>query len=389
MNKYTKNGKLVAFFLVIFVCAGCTGSKNIQDLAYIVTIGLDYDDENDEYTVYLQGLNFANVAKQEGSKSQEPIPTLIGKAKGKTMNLAISKLFRLSRPPLFFGHTKTIVISKNILTYKFKEVLEDVGRNYSLRPSLEILVTDEDMEEVLSAKGLFDYPPVYTVLLTSEKLEKIKNDIEPTNLMHFLREYYEPMGSAFLPTVKLDHDAWQASEKITSLYLDGYSVFQGEELKGDLPAKDAMMVYWLRNKNSAIYFPLYQDGELMSTFDLSVNKMKVKYLKSKTEFSAFSLEVDVEAEMLEKIADIPYGEMKKALQQAIEKEITSVYQNGLTKEMDLLDVGETWFRKHPQAFRELEKKENKFYLTESSLNQTMVKVDIKHFNAYRYKKEDR
>ncbi|MCA1059003.1 Ger(x)C family spore germination protein [Rossellomorea aquimaris] len=383
MNKKMSKITIILFVMVL---TGCTGSKNIQDLTYIVSIGLDYDEEKDEYTAYVQGLNFANVAKQEGARPTEPIPTYIGSAKGKTLNMAVSKLYKLSRPPLFFGHTETLVLSRNLIQYKFKEVLEDVGRNRSLRPSLELFTTDMNMEEVFSVKGLFDYPPVYTVLLTEEHSEYIQNDVESTSLMHFLRTYYEPMGTALIPNVRIDDHSWTAKEKIPALYLDGYSVFQNATLKGKISEKDSMIVDWLLNKKNAYNYPLYKGDELLSTFKLSASKPKVKYNKEEFGFPKFTVEIGVEAELLEKIRDVPYKELQSTLQQSLEDKIEKVYNKGLQEQMDLLNVGEKWFRLHPKEFNELEKK-NAFYLTENSLEQLKVKVKIIHFNAYRYNKK--
>lgn len=375
--------------LLVLGLTGCTGSKNIQDLTYIVAIGLDYDETKDEYTAYVQGLNFANVAKQEGSRSTDQIPTFVGSAKGKTLNMAVSNLYRVSRPPLFFGHTKTLVLSGNLLQYKFKEVLEDVGRNRSLRPSLELFVTDVGMEDIFSTKGLFDYPPVYTVLLTEEKSEGIQNDIDSTSLMHFLREYYEPMGTAMIPKINIDRHSWHADEEIPSLYLDSYSVFQGETLKGEISADDSMTVDWLRNKKNTLDYALYDEGNILSTFKLSADKPKVKYDKSVSDFPEFSLEVSVEAELLEKVNDIQYEKLHAKLQHSLEEKITKVYKHGFEKKMDLFDVGGRWYRSHPDKFHELENSGDKFYLSDSSLKKVKVKVEIKHFNAYRYIKETR
>lgn len=385
------NKKISKFVLLlsIFVLSGCTGSKNIQDLTYIVAIGLDYDETKDVYTAYIQGLNFANVAKQEGSRSTDPIPTFVGTATGKTLNMAVANLYKVSRPPLFFGHTKTLVLSKNLLQYKFKEVLEDIGRNRSLRPSLELFVTDTNIEDIFRAKGLFEYPPVYTVLLTEEKSEGIQNDIDSTSLMHFLREYYEPMGTALIPNIKIDRTSWRAEEEVSSLYLDGYSVFQDETYKGEISANDSMTVDWLKNKKNSLDYALYKEDELLSTFKLTADEPKVKYDKDRSNFPAFSMEVSVEAELLEKINDMPFKELQSTLQKSLEEKITKVYKKGIEKKMDLLDVGERWYRSHPDKFHELNNSDNLFYLTDESLKQIKVKVEIKHFNAYRYIKKDK
>ncbi|WP_064093574.1 Ger(x)C family spore germination protein [Rossellomorea aquimaris] len=380
-----KVSNLLIFILFLFL-TGCTGSKNIQDLTYIVTIGIDYNEENEEYTAYLQGLNFANVAKQEGNKPSEPIPTFIGSAKGETLNLAVKKLYKASRPSLFFGHTKSLVVSKNVLKYKYKEVLEDIGRNRSLRPTLQVFTTDENIEEIFKVKGLFNYPPVYTVLLTEKTTESLKDEIGAVSLMEFLREYYEPMGSALIPIIKINNNYWQSDVPYPSLYLDGYSVFQHSEFKGDLSSKESIMVDWLFNKNTQLNYPLYHDGKLISTYSITSKKPKITYKKSETEFPNFSIEVHVQAELIEKIKDVPYEEAKKELEVALKKEINRVYSTGLDKGVDLLNVGKKWYRYHPNRYKDIEEAPY-FYLKQDSLERVEVTAKITHFNAYRYGKK--
>jgi spore germination protein KC len=380
INKISK----LILAITVLLLTGCTGSKNIQDLTYIVSIGLDYNEENQEYTAYLQGLNFANVAKQEGSKPAEPVPTFVGSASGKTLNMAVRNLYKATRPTLFFGHTKTLVISKSVIKHKFKEVLEDVGRNRSLRPNLLLFTTDESIEEIFKINGLFHYPPVYTVLLTEETTaEALQDDIGATSLMHFLREYYEPMGSAFIPNISIDEKSWQTDQPYPVLYLNGYSLFQRSQFKGDIPSKPSIIVDWLLTKNNQIDYPLYIDDELISTFKLLTKEPKIKYKKEKGDFPTFSLEVSVKAELIEKIKDAPYKEVKNALEKSLENKIEKVYNIGLDKQVDLLNVGEKWYRYHPQKFNKLEERHS-FYLTDQSLDEVKVKVDITHFNAYRY-----
>ncbi|MFL8936879.1 Ger(x)C family spore germination protein [Rossellomorea oryzaecorticis] len=369
----------------LFLLSGCSGIKNIQDLTYIVTIGMDYDPDHDEYIVYLQGLNFLNVAKQE-TRPIEPIPTLVGSARGKTLNLAVSKLYKLSRPPLFFGHLKTLVLSDKVIEYKFKEVLEDVGRNRSLRPNLLLFTTDQNIEEILHTKGLFSYPPVYTVLLTEENIEANLNDIGPVSLMSFLRRYYEPMGSAFIPRLSINENAWETDAPNPVLLLDGYSLFQHSDYKGILPSKEAVIVDWLLDKRNQIDYGINIDDELAATFKLTSQKMKVK-IKEELSQPEFTLDVKVEAELLEKVKEVPYEKVKASLQESIKKEVQSVYEKGIEKKVDLLNIGEKYYRFNGSDYRKL-RNSDRFYLNRDSLKKINVNVSISHYNAYRFNKAD-
>ncbi|MEH7308766.1 Ger(x)C family spore germination protein [Neobacillus drentensis] len=376
---------MISFLAGCLLLSGCSGLKNIQDVTYVVAIGMDYDEEKEEYIAYLQSLNFANVAKVEGGKPTEPIPIFIASATGETLNLAVGNLYKKSEPPLFFGHVETLVLSQRIVRNHFKEVIVEIGRNRSLRHTLRVMTTDENIREVFNIKALFNYPAIYTVLFRKEKNEVYLDELKPMALMNFLRAYYEPMGVAKLPNVKIDSQTWKAEENYPIVFFDGYAIFQQQKFKKVLPFKDAVYVNWLLEKKVSLDQRVEDEGKLVAAMKLATPKMKVKYKKGTTT-PKFSLEVSVPADLVEKIKDIPEPKLKKLMEDDIRRKITSIYKRGVKNKTDLLNVGEKWYRKHPKQYREL-KKSTSFYLDKDSLTNIKVKVQIFHFNSYKYEQD--
>ncbi|RIW29362.1 Ger(x)C family spore germination protein [Bacillus salacetis] len=372
-------------FLCMLCLSGCTGSRNIQDLTYIVSIGLDYDEEKNEYEVFIQGLNFANVAKQEGGRPTEPVPIFVALATGETLNLAVSKLYKKSEPALFFGHTVTLVLSEKVAQEKFNEVIREVGRNRSLRPTLRIVISKENMEETLNTKALFDYPAIYTVLFKGKKNELVQDELKPMILMNFLRDFYEPMGTARIPTVKIDPDAWQADKEFPVLYFDGYAVFQQQELKTQLSFEDALLTNWLLEDNVTIDHRAEKDGKLAAAIRFSSPKMKIEYEDSNNA-PKFSISLSLQGDLLEKNRDIPLQELENIIKKDFQKQLTSLFKTGVENKIDVLNAGETWYREHPKKYQELQRSKG-FYLTKESLTDVKVDVTMVHFNTYKYHTE--
>lgn len=376
-----------SWFICIISClllTSCSGLKNIQDLTYIIAIGLDYDKESKEYTAYLQGLSFANVGKQEGGKPSEPVPIFVASAKGETLNLAVSNLYKMSEPPLFFGHVKTLILTQAIVENKFNEVMKEIGRNRSLRPTLRIITTSEDMQALLNVKALFNYPAVYTVLYKKNQYELAQNEIKPTMLMFFLREFHEPMGMAKIPTVSIDKESWKADEPYPILYFDGYSVFQQQKYIQNLLFKDAVYINWLREKHVALNQKVEEDGNLIAVLKLSTPKVQVQY-EDNLSAPVFSLNISVEADLLEKLKEVPIKKVKEIIQKDIESKVRELYVNGVEKRLDVLNLGERWYRANPKKYQEL-KTTKRFYLEKNSLKNVKVTVKILHYNGYKYEK---
>lgn len=72
-------------FTITLLLSGCWDVTEPQRMYYVQGVGVDYKDN--EYTVYLQIINFATVAKTETANPQAA-PTEIGKATGKTIEEA-------------------------------------------------------------------------------------------------------------------------------------------------------------------------------------------------------------------------------------------------------------------------------------------------------------
>ncbi|MGX6443147.1 Ger(x)C family spore germination protein [Neobacillus sp. K501] len=377
------NGKwFVAFIALCILLTGCSGLKNIQDITYIVAIGMDYHVEKKEYTVYLQSLNFANVAKQEGSKPTEPIPTFVASATGETLNLAVRELYKESEPPLFFGHVNTIVISDRILTNRFQEVVEEIGRNRSLRHTIRVMTTREEIRDVFNIKALFNYPAVYTVLYKKNTNEILQDEIRPMSLLKFLREFHEPMGVAKLPVLTIDKKSWKAHKSYPVLYYDGYAMFQQQKYIKEIPFHDALYINWLLEDKVSIDQRVEEDGKLVAAVKMSSPKMKVKYEKGTSEPN-FSIVIQTQADLLEKVKDVPLEKLQNLIEEEVKRKIHSLYLQGIESNSDFLNVGEKWFREHPSKYHAL-KKSKKFYLTKDSLKDLKVEVQIFHFNSYKY-----
>lgn len=377
--------KLFAAFIAscFLFLSGCTNIKNIQDLTYIVAIGMDYDKEREEYTVYLQGLNFANVAKQEGSRPAEPIPIFIASAKGETLNLAVSKLYSKSEPPLFFGHVITLLLTKNIVSERFNEVIEEVGRNRSLRTTLRVMTTEENIEDAFNVKALFNYPAVYTVLFKKSDTDVLQDELSPTTLMTFLREYYEPMGSAKLPSVKINQDSWKAEKSYPILYFDGYGIFQQRKYVKSYSFGESVYLTWLSEHNASLIQKVEDAGELAAVVKLAAPKVKIKY-EDTTETLKATIELSARADLQEKVKDLPIEKLTRLIENDIKAKIKAIYGDGVANNADVLNIGKQWFREHTQRYKELTMKEN-FYLDESSLKDIKVNVQLFHLNSYKYK----
>jgi spore germination protein KC len=145
----------VAFIVLLLVSfASCKDAQEPETLGYVVAIGIDVPNENEEgYNITIQ---FANPDKISGGSSEsggkggsESIENITVLAPGiyPAVNIAnhiISKKFVLS-------HTKVIVFSDEIAKKGIKDFLEAINRNSDIRPNIYFAVSKGTAKEFLEA----------------------------------------------------------------------------------------------------------------------------------------------------------------------------------------------------------------------------------------------
>ncbi|MGE6600200.1 hypothetical protein ACQKEY_00515 [Lysinibacillus fusiformis] len=96
--------------VVALLLSGCWDVSEPQKMYYVQGVGVDYKDN--QFEAYIQLVNFATVTKTEQSNPQMS-PSEIGKAKGKTIEEAIYKLYRSVDQEVYWGHMTYIILSEN------------------------------------------------------------------------------------------------------------------------------------------------------------------------------------------------------------------------------------------------------------------------------------
>lgn len=117
--------KIIILISIILLCTSCYDYKEINDLAIISAIGIDY--ENDEYIITLEVLN-DNIDKDSTN-----ITSYTKTGKGKNLTNAIENATdKLSKQPIF-NHIKLMILSKNIIENKFSNIIDLFLRNTYFR----------------------------------------------------------------------------------------------------------------------------------------------------------------------------------------------------------------------------------------------------------------
>lgn len=327
--------------------SGCWGAKEIQSQSYITGIGMDYSEG--EFTIYIQALNFANIAKQEGASSlMEAPPILIGEAKGKTIQAALSKLEQKSALPLYYGHVKTILLSENVIKEKMKSVIEFIGQNSFLRYNMWIFGTKQDIKEILTSKSFFNFPSLYTIIHNPKTLTYNNFFIPIERYNKFISTYYQPVGTQTIPSLELNITNFSEDEKKNNIaVVTGGFIISQKQYKGWVNKEDLVGLKWLSNKATNIPIFLFDD-KVSAIIHKPKNVIKVVngYKPS------YHLIVQANAVLTQNDEGISVNKIKKELENKIKSELLKTMDKSEEIRADLLNISEKTYRYHLKKWDE-------------------------------------
>lgn len=334
--------KKTLFVIILWnlLLVGCD-AKEIQSQTYITSLGIDYID--DEFVVYTQALNFANIAKQEGASSlQEAAPIFIGEAKAKSIHSALSKLEQESALPFYFGHVNTILLSEKVINNKLGSVVEFIGQDPFLRYNMWIFGTKENVKDLLLGESFFNFPSIYTIIHNPKILTKNNLLLPIEEYNRFISSYHQPVGSFIIPSVTLIDDTFSEDNKKKKIaaITGGFAISQ-QQFKGWIAKENLVGIKWVTKESENI--PLTLANEKVSLI-IHDPMFHVEVLTGA--IPSYRLLVKVNAQLSQNEGDMSYSQIEKEVEKKIRNEIAKTIEQSEAIQADLLNISETAYRYH-------------------------------------------
>ncbi len=136
--------RIVIFLIIIlFFITGCQDYKELENLAYVSSIGIDFD--NDLYTVTYEILS----SKKENDKVLFDSYTVY--ATSDTISNAFLKAAEKTKLYPYFAHADLLVINKTIAENKLQEIVDFIIRENEVREFFYFCVAN-NAQEILNTK---------------------------------------------------------------------------------------------------------------------------------------------------------------------------------------------------------------------------------------------
>jgi spore germination protein KC len=359
---------------------GCTNSRDIQNLAYVTALGIDY--EEGKYKTYVQVLNFSNIARSENTQLGTEVPIWIGKGQGDTLAIALADTNATSQFPLFWGHLKAVVLSENILRIDGKETYSTLNRFYEVRYNVLVYGTREKLPDILTQRSLFNLSPLDTIMYTSMQVRSQSPYILSAYGNRLIANMNEPGNSFYMPSIAINRSTWLEDEKKKGMFeLDGAYFFNQGRLVDRMSVDELKGIRWATRKivRTSLQVPLDEGRKAVISF--THPKLKIRPKVTGSGDVTFDLSVTANGTIRESF-NAPIKELEQKAQQAIEDEIRNTYRIALSKKCDPFQLEEALYRQNPRVFHKLSQG-GSFFLNEHSLGSLHIKANVTSTGKYK------
>lgn len=368
---------VLTWLLISIGLSGCWDNKTIQDINYITALGIDYEDGN--YIIYTQSMDFSTLAKQEASKqSSSENNAVIGKGKGKTLDLAITSIHRASQMRIAFQHVTAIVLTEKALKADIKHIFDVIYRYYEIRYRPWMYATRESVKELFSLKTLFNESARLSLLHDPREPYKQRSMIPPIQFVQFTKQLREPDQTLLLPSLKINRSNWNEGEQnFPQNEIHGAYTLQNGKYKGWFSISDMIGMRWVSPQTEVTPLTIEEEGR-------EIGYVSVRDPKIKTTFQmvdgrpSFRIHVKVKGELEEGLAAISEKEIKQKAQEKIRQEIYDTYRKGIDKQTDVYSLAHLWYRSDHHSWKQTNPQEREEAIRHLQMENITVEMKLTH-----------
>jgi spore germination protein KC len=373
----------VLVLCLLFVTACSTDIGEIENQNFACAIGVDFQDE--EYHVYIQMVSLSAVAKREGGEKAPP-DVYVSKTSGKTFIDGFFKAYYTAQERFMWANVTAIVLSENALKKGLAGVFDGLTRYYEFRPTPWIFGTQNSMDDILSTNGFFNQSSLNTLLHRPESTYEQSSTIHPVKLNQFVREFFEPGRTTYIPSLTVNDTQWKKNNKDESkLAINGAFFLKDSKYKGYFPYEKLKGIRWITPETvrASILLPNEQNSEFLAVLENQKVKIEPEKQDGNYRFTILYLaEGNVSNRMRNNTLNV--NAMEEFVKKGIFSEVRQLYQLGLEHNVDFLNLEHQLYRKHHSDWKKLKGKNT--LLRDDSIKGLEAHITLEHSGSFNNRK---
>ena len=249
--------KKIILIILLLTLSGCYDYKEINDLAIITAIGVDYKDE--EYKITLEVLNDQN------DKDSGKIKAYTKTGSDKSLAKALEKAADLLSDQANYTHVKLLILSDTITDGKFQNIIDFFMRSTYFRENFYVISSMDTEPEKILEKNTDENPVASTTIINLLASQDYSSNSGVLKTFDQIVEETLAFGKdTCFSNITLDDEQFR---------VDGLSIFDKYEYKDTISNEFATIYNILTND---FYRPIYSKTYDDLYFSIAITEGKVK-----------------------------------------------------------------------------------------------------------------
>ncbi len=356
------------FILILFLLlAGCSNYKELNQLAIVLALGIDYNEDTKQYDITFQVVNPRGVPSSSAAGGGETLAVVNLSGSGYTLTEAARNTsLKFARKSIYY-HTSLIVMGEAAAKKGLSTILDSIERDPKIRANIPILLARD-----IKASKLLEIIPPFDKIPTKSLLGKLDNTVTKYGGSNGAMVYQvisalksqgrEPVISAVSILGNPKKGASKANlESLDAVYtyLNGMGIFHDGKLVGWMDGEQIKTIQILANKmeTTIITVPCGK-GEHLT--------MQVYHTKSKEEVKInqgvpdIGINVFMSGYMSEKLCvkdltkESVLGGVQKRAEKVVKAYIESSIKEAQKYKSDIFGFGENISRSDPKVWKQVQ-----------------------------------
>ena len=346
---------LACMLAATMLLTGCWSSRELDQLAIVMAVGLDEGKEQEQvmFTAQVAKATDMQAPSASGGSTSEGNAYTNVRMEGKSVFGAIRDMTHKISRKLYFSHNQIIIVSNDLAKRGFVKELDMFLRNYETRMDTLLLVSRDRADEILEEEPKLDNLPathIYDLLHT----QFANSQTAVVTVREFSTCILSGTTAPVAPIIEVVEEKEQKKAR-----LSGTAVFKDGKVVGELDDDQTRGLLWVKGKvHSGIMYVEAPGGEV--TMEILRSKRKIKPYKN--ENGEIAIRIDVSEESIiasaETSEDLSKKEIPALLEENMGKVIEAEIQDAITTSKslncDIFGFGEQIHQKFPKEWEQME-----------------------------------
>ncbi|GAB2535929.1 Ger(x)C family spore germination protein [Gracilibacillus alcaliphilus] len=377
--------KSLCLTICCVLLAGCWSANELTEISLATALAIDKDE--DGYLVTIQVINPNEIA---GEKMSRGSSISSYSAVGKTLFEAVRKLTETSPRKVNLSHLQLIVYGEEMAKEGIGPTFDFLVRDHELRTDF-IMIIAQGMrgKELISILTPLERIPATKIKNSLESSQEFLASTKTIELLELVEDVAADGKGAVLNGVSVEGNIQdgthvkneESGAAPTKILLNGIGVFENDQLKGWLTAKEGEGFNFIIDNihSTSIQIPCEKQGILALEVVENKTDLKGEWKNGKPQIS-ISIETLVNIADAECAQDFSAKENVQKVEQEAEKKIKSLVelsiQTAKEYESDIFGFGEVLRRENPKQWDNIKDNwEQHFLETEAQID---VTIEIKN-----------